>query len=201
MAAFSVIFPLVVLLADGFFADNASAQLHAVPITAPDTTYQMHQYSVLAPKGKDWFELKRDKYYVYFGKKIASRTHSFIATAISASLSQKFSNLEEFRDFVENSLSLRGNERHTVIEKRAELNSGPGRFCVRHYTKAEDRNALGGDGKSLSVVTHGISCLHPDNPGFSVDVSYTERGLPAELGSTLREEGEAFLLSLRFVPR
>jgi len=200
MAAVFLIFAAV-FAASGFLAGNACAQLHAVPITTPDTLYQMDRYRVVAPQGKDWFELKRDTYYVYFGKKIASRTHSFIATAISTTLNEKFSSLEAFHEFVANSLSLRGDDRHTVIEKRAQLDSGLGRFCVRHYTKAEDRNALFASGKSLSVVTHGVSCLHPDNPALSVDVSYSERGLPEEIGSAFREEGEGFLQSLRFSPR
>lgn len=194
-----IILPL--LLVTGLSAGNAGAQLHAVPVTVPGALYEMERYSVLAPQGKDWFELKRDKQYVYFGKKIASRTHSFIATAISASLTEKFADPQEFRDYVSRSLPLRGDERHTVVENRVEMDDALGRYCVRHYTRAEDRNAPYARGKTLSEETYGVSCLHPDYPSLSIDVSYTERGQSAEASAVLRAEGESFVRSLKFTSR
>jgi len=189
------------LLAAGLLAGNAEAQLHAVPITVPGALYEMERYSVLAPPGDDWFELMRDKKYVYFGKKIASRTHSFIATAISTSITEKFANPEAFKDYVSRSLPLRGDERQTVVENRVEMDDTLGRYCVRYYTKGEDRDALYAAGQTLSVETYGISCLHPDYPSLSIDVSYTERGQPTESSTALQAEGESFVRSLKFTSR
>jgi hypothetical protein len=191
--------PLVPALA--LFAGDVGAQLHAIPLTGPDVVYAMEGYSVLAPPGKNWFELKRDGRNVYFGKKIASRTHAFIATAMSGLITEKFEKPEEFRDYVSRMLPLRGDERHTVIENLVELDQAAGRFCVRHHTKAEDRDALYARGKMLLAETIGVSCLHPDSPGLSISVSYTERGYPQEASAALRAEGESFVRSLRFTPR
>lgn len=189
------------MLMAAFFAGDADAQLRAIPVSEPGVVYEMEGYSVLSPRGKNWFELKRDGHSVYFGKKIASRSHAFIATATSGLIAEKFEKPEEFRDYIGRMLPVRGDERHTVIENRAELDQAAGRFCVRHYTKTEDRGAVYARGKTLLAETVGVSCLHPDNPGLSISISYTERGYPQEVNAALRAEGESFVRSLRFIPR
>lgn len=189
------------MLTMALFAGDAGAQLHAIPLARPDVVYAMEGYSVLAPPGKNWFELKRDGRNVYFGKKIASRTHAFIATAMSGLIAEKFEKPEEFRNYVSRMLPLRSNERHTVIENQVELDQAAGRFCVRHYTKAEDRDALYARGKMLLAETIGVSCLHPDSPDLSISVSYTERGYQQEASAVLRAEGESFVRSLKFTSR
>ena len=182
-------------------AGDAGAQLYAKPVTAPEVIYEMDGYSVLPPPGKNWFELERDQRYAYFGKKLESRTHSFIAIALSAPMREKFERPEEFRDYVSKMLALASDERNAVIESRAELDDPPERFCVKYSTKAEDRKAVYAGGRALLVETIGMSCLHPDNRALSVDVSYTERGYPAETSTALRAEGESFVRSLKFISR
>ena len=191
---------LLLLMAAGWLGGNACAQLRAIPITALDAVYDLKGYSVTAPPGKNWFELKRDAHNVYFGKHLESRTHSFIATAMSAPIAEKFENPEEFRDHVSKLLPWRGDGRHAVITNRVEIDAAPGRFCVRHYTKEEDRGAPYAKGKALRVETFGVSCLHPADPRLSISVSYTERGNPAETSAELRAEGESFVRSLKFTP-
>ena len=188
------------MLALGIFAGNACAQLRAMPVAASDAAYELEGYSILPPQGKDWFELKRDPQTVFFGKKIASRTHAFVATAMSAQITDKFENPEAFLDYVSRMLPMRGDGRHRVIENRVEMDDRLGRFCVRHYTKAEDRDAPYAQGNTLLAETFGVSCLHPDNANLIISVSYTERGTPAEASEELRAEGERFVGSLKFTP-
>lgn len=191
---------LVLLITAGPLAGNAGAQLRAMPIAAPDAVYNLEGYSVAPPPGNNWFELRRDKYNVYFGKRIESPTHSFIATAMSAQIAEKFEKPEKFRDHISKMLPVRGDARHTVIESRVETDETLGRFCVRHYIKEEDRGAPSARGTALRVETFGVSCLHPDDPGLTISVSYTERGIPAETSAELRGEGEGFVRSLKFTP-
>jgi len=188
------------VLALGMLTGHTCAQLRAAPVTASGVAYELEGYSILPPQGKDWYELKRDPQTVFFGKKIASRTHAFVATAMSALITDKFESPEAFLDYVSRMLPLRGDKRHTVIANRVEIDNRPGRFCVRHYTKAEDRDAPYAQGKTLLAETFGVSCLHPDNPNLNISVSYTERGNPAETSAELRAEGESFVRSLKFTP-
>jgi hypothetical protein len=184
-----------------FACSEVLAQLYAKPVGAPETPYELDGYQVQSPLGKDWFELKREKSYVYFGKKLKSRTHSFIAIAMSTPMTEKFDRPEAFLDYVFKMLAAAKDERNTIIESRAELYPAIGLFCVRHYTKAEDRDAVYAKGKALIAETYGVSCLHPDRRDLSVDVSYTERGYVAEISPELRIEGESFVRSLKFIPR
>ena len=188
-------------LAMGSAAGDVGAQMRAVPLAASGIVYEMDRYSVVPPQGKDWFELKRDKQNVFFGKKIASRTHSFIATAMSTTINEKFSNPEDFRDYVSRIFPFHGDRRHAVIENQVEVDNTLGRFCVKYYTKAADRDAIYARGKTLFSETYGFNCLHPDNPRLSIDIAYTERGHPSEFNVALRAEGENFMRSLKFLSR
>lgn len=193
-----LVLPWIVAL--GMAAGNACAQMRAAPITAPGVAYELKGYSVLPPQGKDWFELRRDPQAVFFGKKIASRTHAFIATAMSAPITDKFDTPEQFRDYIGRVLPLRGAGRHRVTENRVEVDDRLGRFCVKYHVKSEDRDAPYAKGKTLLAETFGITCLHPENANLNINVSYTERGNPAETSAELRAEGESFVRSLKFTP-
>lgn len=193
-----VILPWVLAL--GVFAGDACAQLRAAPVSGPGVAYELKGYSILAPQGKDWFELKRDAQTAFFGKKLASRTHAFIATAMSAPIIDKFDTPEQFRDYIGRVLPLRGDARHTVIENRVEMDDRLGRFCVKYHIKTEDRDAPYAQGKTLLAETFGVTCLHPENANLNISVSYTERGNPAETSAELRAEGESFVRSLKFTP-
>lgn len=186
------------MLAATLLSGDSVAQLRALPIAVPDMIYELEGYSVLAPQGKDWFELKRDRHNVVFGKKIKSRTHAFIATAMSVQITEKFDKPEEFRDYVSKTPLEPGDKRTKLIENRVELDQSFSRFCVRIHTRAEDRGAVYAKGKPLLLETFGVSCLHPADPGLAVSVSYSERGHLAETSAELRAQGESFVRSLKF---
>jgi hypothetical protein len=184
-----------------FASNEAPAQLYAKPVIVAETPYELDGYQVQSPPGKDWFELKRDKPFVYFGKRLRSRTHSFIAIAMSTSITEKFEKPEDFLDYIYKMLAATKDDRNAIVESRTELNPALGRFCVKHYTKVEDRDAVYAKGKALLVETYGVSCVHPDRRDLTIDVSYTERGLASEISPELRIEGESFVRSLKFIPR
>jgi len=173
-------------------------QLRAVPVTVPGAVYELAGYSVAAPPGAGWFELSRDRNTVVFGKKLASRTHSFIATAISSPIAEKFSRPEDFRDFVSRFPAEPEARRSRLIEHRVELEPDIGQFCVRLYTRAIDRGAINAEGRPLLLETLGVSCLHPVDPALAVNVTFSERGVLADASVELRAEGESFVSSLRF---
>ncbi len=178
------------------------AQLYAKPVITPEAVYQMDGYTVLAPPGAGWFEMKRARDYLYFGKRLSSPTHSFIAVALSAPAGGPYADAEAFRAHVVNQITENAaDERNKVALAAAEVDSASGPFCVRYQTRTEDRGAVGARGQSLLTETFGVSCLHPEHNELAIDVSYTERGLPTETGTTLRDEGERFVRSLAFTPR
>jgi hypothetical protein len=186
---------LLVVLLPG----SALAQLYATPIGNPDKPYLLDGYSVLPPRGSGWFEMKRDRASAYFGKRLSSLTHSFIAVAMSSSIVDTFQSIDGFRDYVTTQLEgTTGDQRNKVLQVVVATDTAPGSFCVRYQIKTEDRGAANAPGRALLAESFGISCLHPDRRDLAIDISYTERGLPAETGTLLRNEGESFIRSLRF---
>lgn len=193
---------LATLLLSVLIAPGANAQLYATPIAAPNKLYQLDGYAVTAPQGQGWFEMKRERHFIYFGKRLSSPTHSFIAIALLAPVEETFETAESFRDHVARQLAGNpGDMRSKVNVTAVEVDPTAGPFCVRYQTKTEDRGATNAKGKSLLAETFGLSCLHANRKNPAIDLSYTERGLPGETGTVLRDEGENFIRSLQFTPR
>jgi hypothetical protein len=198
-ASFAVGTMLLVVPLFACLCGTARAQLYAHPIITPDKPYQMDGYLIAPPRGNGWFEMKRDRHYVYFGKRLSSPTHSFIAVALSAPVAETFENVDAFREHVSRQLTeTTGDQRNKVVLVAAETDSASGPFCIRYQTKTEDRGATNARGRALFAETFGVSCLHPSRKNIAIDISYTERGLPTETGTLLRDEGENFVRSLRF---
>ncbi len=193
---------LVALVLSVLIAPGANAQLYATPITAPNKPYQLDGYEITAPQGPGWFEMRRDRHFIYFGKRLSSPTHSFIAIALLAPVDEPFETVESFRDHVVKQLAGNpGDMRSKVNVTAIEVDTTAGPFCVRYQTRTEDRGATNAKGKTLFAETFGLSCLHANRKNPAIDLSYTERGLPGETGTLLRDEGENFIRSLKFTTR
>ncbi len=198
MAARSSLRKLVLLWLMLGCVTSAQAQLYAKPITSANTSYDFNGFRITAPQGSSWFELAHENTSVFFGKKLTSPTHSFIAAAITTIIDASFERPEDFLAFVGDSLPLQQDTRNRVLENRAELAPDRGRFCIRYYIRSEDNAAVNAGGKPLQTETFGVSCLHPEYAHFSIDLSYAERGLPGETNADLRTEGEGFLRGMIF---
>ena len=182
-------------------AGSAGAHTHAIP-TEVTKIYELEGYSVLAPPGKNWFEMGRDRQQVLFGKKIESRTHSFAATATSGLIGDKFETREQFQAYVNQMRVVDlGADRYKVIEFSSDFDPAFPAWCVRYRSKTHDRAAPYSLGRVLLLEHIGVACLHPTIADLVVDVGYSERGRPAEISAELRAEGESFMRSLKLTPR
>lgn len=184
----------------------AFAQLHATPITEATPVYEFDGYSVSAPQGKGWFEMQRDKQQALFGKKVDSPTHSFAATATAGVLAEKFESPEKFREYVNKMRTVELDPaRFKIVEFDSKFDESRLAWCVRYHLKHTDNNAVLARNRSLIVEDFGIACLHPERNNLIVDVGYSERGRPAEIGNELsaqlRQEGESFVRSMKLKGR
>ncbi len=183
-------------------AGEAAAQLHAVPITDPNAVYELEGYSVLPPPGKNWFEMQRDRQHALFGKRIESRTHSFVAIATSGPISEKFETRELFQQYVNKMRTADVDPaRYRIVEFASEVDGAFPAWCIRYRLKRADRDAAFARNRTLVLDDYGVTCLHPAKPDLVVDVGYSERGRPTELSADLRGEGESFMRSLKFTVR
>ena len=110
----------------GLFSNDASAQLYARPVANPPAAYKMDGYEFTVPPGSGWFELKREKHYVYFGKRLSSPTHSFIAVVLAAPIEESFETVEAFRDHVARQLGANpGDVRSKITAVSVEVDTSP----------------------------------------------------------------------------
>ncbi len=184
----------------GLATSSAYAQLYANPVTVPLKPYVMHGYEILPPPGTNWFEMKRDRHNLYFGKRIISPTHSLIAMALSLPLDETFKTPESFRLHTWRQLSENTTDgRNTTTAVAVQPYRLDGSVCVRYQTRGDDRRATNAKGDTLVAETVGLSCLH-GNGKLVIDASYTERGRSNEIGGLLQDEGEAFIRGLKLTP-
>jgi hypothetical protein len=116
-------------------ASPTPAQLYAKPVTTPDATYQMDGYTVAAPPGAGWFEMRRARDFIYFGKRLSSPTHSFIAVALSAPAGGPYADVETFRVHIVNQITENSaDQRNKVALASAEVDPASGPFCIRYQT-------------------------------------------------------------------
>jgi hypothetical protein len=190
----------IAMLSAVLYAGEAAAQLHAVPITDSGKAYVLDGYRVLPPPGKSWFEMQSDRQQVLFGKKIESPTHSFVATATSGIVDEKFATREQFQEYVNKMRTAEVDAgRFRVIEFDSAVDNNYAAWCIRYRFKRADRDAVLSRNRTLLVEDFGVACLHPEKKDLVVDIGYSERGRPAELNAELRKEGESFMRSLEFV--
>jgi hypothetical protein len=181
-------------------AGQGRAQLHAIPVTDANTAYLQDGYRVLPPPGKSWFEMQRDRQQALFGKKIDSPTHSFVATATSGLIGEKFETRAQFQEYVNKMRTAEvDTARYRVIEFDSAVDNSFETWCVRYRFKRADRDAVLSRNRTLVLEDFGIACLHPAKRDLVVDVGYSERGRPDELSPELRKEGESFMRSLEFI--
>lgn len=178
--------------------------MHAVPITGATKAYAMEGYRVLPPPGKNWFEMQRDRQQALFGKKLASPTHSFVATATSGLINEKFETREKFQEYVNKMRTTElDSPRFKILEFDSTVDGASIAWCIRYRVKRADRDAVLSRNRALLLEDFGVACLHPENKNLVVDVGYSERGRPAELSAELsaelRKEGESFMRGLEFI--
>ncbi len=192
-----VFWPLVIAISG--IAFDAGAQLYSKPINDALSGYELEGYSVLPPPGSNWFEMQRDRQQVLFGKKIDSRTHSFVATATSGEINEIFDKPAQFQDYVDKMrIAAVDPARYKIVEYRSAFDPSYPAQCVRYHSKTEDRGAPYAQETALLLEHFGVTCLHPALPRLVVDVGYSERGRSTEISDALRAEGETFMRSLKF---
>ena len=152
--------PQIAMLSIALFAGEVGAQLHAVPITDPGKVYLLDGYRVQPPPGKSWFEMQRDRQQVLFGKKIDSPTHSFVATATSGLVDEKFATREQFQEYVNKMRTAEVDaKRFKVIEFDSAVDNNYAAWCIRYRFKRADRDAVLSRNRTLLMEDFGVACL------------------------------------------
>ena len=175
-----------------------------VPVTDSTRRVVLEVFSVLPPKGEDWFVLEQAANRIRFAKlfrEAASRGDTAFALVDALTLNVRFQSPAEFLEFVEKSpIEDRVLQRWRPLGSKFKLDSSRGSTCVQYEGAFEDAAVPQSPGSVFIINTHGFDCLHPHRPGVVVRISYGTRFLQGVPPPSIQAEVEPVLESLVFTP-
>jgi len=144
------------------------------------------------PQGQEWHVLKKGGDDPFYGKKLESNDHTFIASVQLRNITIKFKSPEEFLTFVKDSrVQDTSKNKFTIINYEESLDQSRSDYCTKYVMKAEEA------GKGI-LESKGYTCLHPHYPKLGVTIQYSERTKGPAVSDQVRSEGERFINSLEF---
>lgn len=169
------------------------------PILNPGTPWAFWGFVINTPETPN--VLSQFKYAVAasLGMKLPEPDHTVAFTVVADKLEKQFSSVD---DLVAEMKERRGKKsdpsRFRIIEHREERFVLRDYWCTRYSMLNEDSGVrfFG----SVPFVLEGITCIHPNKRDLVIDIGYSERAAGKEVSPEVREVGEKFIRSLRFLP-
>jgi len=160
-------------------------------------------YTILPPAGEDWEYYSSEmnnRYHLNFFKKIpGSDDHRLTVGLIETQNAATFESPQEFKKFTQSTVEMAMDSNKLAIrDKKIELDDKFGPYTLKYYIKSEDRRAVGsGNEPFLILVDYGYVFVHPNIPKLIVQVSFSERGRPADISPDLEKEAALFFNGIK----
>lgn len=171
-----------------------------IPISDSSQRWEYSGYSVLPPKGEDWFVFReRNPYRGKFAKKPPAERHVIFAVSEIGKLErQDFNTPDEFLQYFKKSEQLgTPPSRFKVVNDRYALLPTIGEYCVRHDVVTEDHGHP--SGQDMKMDRHQVMCIHPySKKGLAVSLTCMQRTLLDAEFIDLAQECEPFLTGVKF---
>ena len=178
-----------------------ASAMRLTPVTESNRHLEYNGFSVTAPIGGGWgFTTPGvQPFTTTLGKRGGSKTHTLVASIGIGNL-PKMPPEELFGKLKENKRNETQTGRFRPVSFKTSIEEYRNAECQRYDATMEDRDVPHYEGTVFLLDIHGLTCLHPDNPGTFVDIQYSQRRLATEDPVDITAEGEAFLQSLEFTP-
>lgn len=196
----------IILLGVGLGMVGCAGGPQLIPVTDPTQRLEFGGFSILPPRGEDWFiappALRRQQGADMIASflKLAtppSKTHTVAATVRGGRVPISAGSRAELLRKIAQDYSKETNRNRPV-----SVNISPDKTlapdCVRYDVTAEDHGVPGYPDSVYIMDMHGFICLHSDYPDVAIDIQYSQRRLQEEPPLFIDAEGEPFLKSLRF---
>lgn len=179
------------------------------PVTAPTQRLEFPGFSILPPRGDNWFiapsmSLAPNVTYVAaFAKQTRERTYTIRAAVLTVDMKdERFGSPTEFLRVVERAIEeeMKTSPRHRLLASRVSLESSLGSNCVVYDQTVEDSGVPQFPGSIFILTMHGFRCAHPHWPRYVIDVGYSQRVPRGDQTLSVEAEVEPFLKSLMFTP-
>lgn len=196
----------IILLGVGLGVVGCAGGPQLIPVTDPTQRLEFEGFSILPPKGENWFmappalrQQQGPDVIVSFLKLATppSKTHTVAATVRGGRVPfSAGSRAELLQKFAQASFE------QTKRNRPVSVNISPDRIlspdCVRYDATVEDRGVPGYPGSIYILDQHGFICLHPGLPDAAINIQYSQRRLQEEPPLALKTEGEPFVKSFLF---
>lgn len=185
------------------------------PLTDATARLESNGFSVMPPKGADWF-VEVSPYGVAFYKKLRPDTHVtpagaavavprtfFVLVTLVRRGNVDVSSPEALRKETERFLRDEPGPNRRLVEYKAAPYSAQGTDCVRYEARYEERDRPFAPGAVLDMPGGGFLCRHPFSTGQAIHGTFSERhvhGAPAVAGEAYRSEAQSVLDSVVFAP-
>src|SRR5574341_122327 len=174
------------------------------PVKNLNTPFERRDYSILPPQEHGWKYMDQagstGSYGLIFAKADESKIHTVAAMVREWQKNATFSSPEEFLSFVKKSDEMGTDPRISrMLEKKMSLDDRFVSYCIFSYFKVEDHAALQkGKLEFLLMFADGYTFIHPNNKNIIIEVTYSERGAPNEIGdSKFIEKAQNFVNGLK----
>jgi hypothetical protein len=201
----------------GVIASGCAIGPTLTPITDPTQRLQFQGFSILPPKGENWFiaELPypTDPNWavpVTFGKKLREKAqrpgeyHPIYVHVQTGSLGDvRFESRSELLQQLARQIEMElttPTPRRRAPQVRVFLDKWLGFDCIRFESRAEDPMVPELPGFVFTFTRQGFIFLHPDAATFIVWLEYGQKYLKGQQPFALEAEVEPFLKSLEFAP-
>ncbi len=164
-------------------------------------------FSLSAPPGEGWVRMPQEQMSgVSFAKRAGSYPNSFTTSVFHVQTEMYFETPQQFLKHVQADADKKldnDNSRFAIIEHQMQLDDRFGPYCIKHYIKSQDRQAVGAAGKTLTFEILTYMILHPEDRTLLINVGYSARYLPDDQDArlaALRAEGEKFIEGFKIEP-
>lgn len=174
-----------------------------IPVFTSQPRISTLGFSIKPPPGSGWYEKINDGS-LYYLKRLQEKNYFMYTRATEVHFNYGFSGGEAFLNYVRSQKSINNDPTLFKNTRNSYQQSDKYGSCVRyqqsyddHSKKEKQRNTT--TPLPTKVTTHGLICIHPDDPLVGIDLYYLERTIPGQEIVTYTHEGERFLDSLSFI--
>lgn len=168
------------------------------PISVSGAPWAFYGFVVSSPDGPEFYSAYKNQFSAAIAKKLPERDRTYALTVLSTKLENSISSADEWVEFLQKTRNKDRDSRYRMLEHIEEKFPHRDYICSRYRTKFQDSGVRWFG--SVPFLSDGITCVHPEERRFAVDIGYSERAGGTGYDSSFKELGEKFVRSLRFLP-
>lgn len=170
-------------------------------VTDFDKRINMIGFSVMPPSaGDDWHIANKTEAEIVFSGKNRRAGSTLAAFAFIYQLPNDIKTNDDFLKFSDKYRELNSDPNRYEIMKHDEFAEEKNNvFCIQYHLLTKDKNAYTSSGyKKMVLEIYGVTCRHPDNQSYAVDMSFSEKYEEKNQPPDLEEKAMSFISTLKF---